>query len=318
MSPPGRRDDGCPVGTVAAMKRTLVSAVLAGALAGSPLSFAPGAPAAAASFAPAPAPGAPAYSTAPREMDVTVTRDGFTAPATLRAGRVALRARSSDPQGAWLGLVRLRPGVTLNRYLRDLERAMGDDPVEGGRAVARDVEMLGGVAVAHAPAAVTLTVTPGHYHLVDFRDVGLPDLADRVRPVRVLAGPGHASTGARPAARITLRDGAFEAPATLTGPVRVVNRSRQPNEAMLMPVRPGTTPADLDAFFAGVDAGHRPGTSPFTGGPTGVVPLSPGRAAVLETELPAGSYALVTWVRDLRTGRMFAALGMHALITVRE
>ncbi|MFJ8011751.1 hypothetical protein [Streptomyces sp. NPDC096339] len=297
------------------MKRTLVSTVLAGSLAGSlMLSFAPGAQASATSQVPA----AAASSAAPQEVDIPVTPDGFTAPSVLRAGPVTLRVRSTDPRGAWIGLVRLRPGVPLERYLEDLERAMGDDPVEGGKAVARDAEMLGGAAVAHAPAAVTMKLTPGEYHLIDFRDVGLPDLADRVRPVRALAGHPRTDTAdIRPAARITLRDGAFEAPDVLSGPVQVVNRSRQHNEAMLMPVRPGTTLADLDAFFADVDAGRRPSGSPFTGGPTGVVPLSPGRSAVLTTDLPPGEYALVTWVRDLRTGSMFAARGMRMLITVQ-
>lgn len=83
-----------------------------------------------------------------------------------------------------------------------------------------------------------------------------------------------------------------------------------------MPVRPGTSLAELDAFFIAVDAGRRPTGSPFTGGPTGVVPLSPGQSATLSADLPSGTYALVTWVRDLRTGRMFAAQGMRALIRV--
>lgn len=249
-----------------------------------------------------------------QEADIAVTTDGFAAPAALRAGSVTFRIRSSDPAGAWIGLVKLRPGVALERYLADLERAMGSDPVGGGEAVLRDVEMLGGVAVAHVPASVTLRVSPGDHHLIDFRDVGLPDLASRVRPMRVL--PGHAGSPATASAQITLLDGKFLAPATLAGPVRVVNRSRQHNEAMLMPVRQGTSLTDLDAFFTEADAGRYPARSPFIGGPTGVVPLSPGRSAVLDTALPPGEYALVTWVREIRTGRMFAARGMRSLITV--
>lgn len=134
-----------------------------------------------------------------QEVDITVTPDGFDAPTTLRAGAATPKVRSAGPSGAWLGLVRPRPGVTLDRCLDDLRRAMGDDPaeaVEGSRAVARDAEMLGGVAVAHAPASVTIPLTPGDHYLIDFRDAGLSDLASRVRPVRVL--PGHASSQVRP------------------------------------------------------------------------------------------------------------------------
>ncbi|MEU0631191.1 hypothetical protein [Streptomyces sp. NPDC005989] len=300
------------------MQRHLPSAVLAGSLAAYLLLPAPAAHAT--HTASAPTPRTIAHSPALQKVDIAVTPEGFTAPSVLRSGAITFHVRSADPAGSWIGLVRLRPGVSLKTYLADLRRAMGDAPVTGGRAVALDAEMLGGAAVAHAPAAATLNVAPGTYHLVDFQDLGLPDLADRVRRVTVLPGrPAAASRprAADPTSRITLRDGGFDAPGVLTGPVRVVNRSRQHNEAMLMPVRPGTTLADLDSFFGAVDAGHDPGGSPFTGGPTGVVPLSPGRSAVLRTELPSGTYALVSWVRDLDSGRMFAARGMRALVTVQ-
>ncbi|NUT91978.1 MAG: hypothetical protein HOY78_08090 [Saccharothrix sp.] len=240
-----------------------------------------------------------------QEVPISVGVGGFEAPDTIRAGAVTFRVSNADPAGAWLGLVRLK--TTRERYLADLTTAMGSDPVEGGKAVARDAEMLGGVAVARTPAAVTIRVSPGEYLLVDFRDVGLPDLADRVRPVRVVPGSGGRPERAEQV--VMVLDGRYVTPGVIRGPVRVVNLSPHVNEAMLMPVRPGTTDADLAAAFTG-------GPSPFTGGPTGVVPLSPGRSAVLDVELPAGPYALVTWVTDTRTGRMFAADGMRALVTV--
>jgi hypothetical protein len=52
------------------------------------------------------------------------------------------------------------------------------------------------------------------------------------------------------------------------------------------------------------------------GGFTGVVPVSPGRSVLLAVELPIRLYVLITWVRDLETGRMFAAHGMRTLVTV--
>ncbi|GIH97318.1 hypothetical protein ACFFMN_38175 [Planobispora siamensis] len=262
-------------------------------------------------------------------VDITVTPSGFTAPETVRAGTLTLTVRSQDPQGAWVGLVRLRPGVRLERYLRHLKQAMDDDPrtsVAGGRAVSEDVVMLGGAAAGHVPATVTTVVTPGEYHLVDFRDVQEPDFAGRVRPLRV-TGPAGSPRSSSPSpspqpsslpqpspapAVITATDSGFVTPRRLTSgsPVLVVNRSSQFNEAMLMPVRPGTTTADLDAFFSGT------GGYPFTAGPTGVVPMSPSRAALLTAALPPGEYALVTWVRNLRTGRMLAQEGMRELVDI--
>jgi hypothetical protein len=245
-------------------------------------------------------------------VDITVTAAGFQAPQTVSGGSITLRARSTDPQGAWLGLVRLRPGVALETYVADVREAFSDDPatsVAGGRAVTRDVDMLGGVAVAQVPASVTVTAAPGGYHLVDFRDVREPDFATRIRPLLVTPG---ASGEPGASAQILQLDRTFVAPRQLTSGanVRVVNLSCQLNEAMLIPVRPGTTLGDLDAFFSGA------GGAPFTGGPTGVVPMSPGRSAVFSAGLPAGEYALVTWVRDLRTGTMLAAEGMRALVTL--
>ncbi|MBG0827097.1 hypothetical protein HS041_04890 [Planomonospora sp. ID67723] len=259
----------------------------------------------------------PAHAEAPPAgtVDITVTPAGFAAPASVRAGALTLTVRSQDPKGAWVGLVRLRPGVPLDRYLGHLKQAMDDDPstsVAGGRAVARDVVMLGGAATGHVPVAVTTVVTPGEYHLVDFRDVEEPDFAQRVRPLRVV-GPGAGPrTPSSPPEVITATDSGFVAPRQITSgsPVLVVNRSSQFNEAMLMPVRPGTTLADLDAFFSGT------GGYPFTERPTGVVPMSPSRAALMTAALPPGEYALVTWVRNLRTGRMFAQEGMRELVNI--
>jgi hypothetical protein len=259
----------------------------------------------------------PAPAHAPEVVDIAVTPAGFSAPAQVRAGQLTLRVRSTDPAGAWLGIVRLR--VPLDRYLADVRRAFSNDPVEevaGGKAVTADATMLGGVAVAATPASVTVPVDCGRYVLIDFRDASLLDLATRVRVLDVLPRSDAPTTATT---RITLLENRFVAPSSLVSgaPVEVVNRSSQYNEAMLIPVAAGTTLRDLDDFFAVVNAGQGyPSTSPFTGGPTGVVPLSPGRAAVFSAALPAGRYALVTWIRDLRTGQMYATQGMRTLVTL--
>jgi hypothetical protein len=247
------------------------------------------------------------------EVAITVTPAGFRAPQEIHGSTVTLTVTSQDPQGAWLGMVRLRPDVPLAAYVRDVQMAFSDDPatsVAGGRAVTREATMLGGVAVAGVPASVTITAEPGTYYLVDFRDVREPDFADRIRQVRVTAGPGATPDVS---ADIVILDGGYLAPATLPAGrhVRVTNLSAQFNEAMLIPVRPGTTLGDLDAFFA------RTGPTPFTGGPTGVVPMSPWRSAVFRADLSSGEYALVTWIRDLRSGDRLAAEGMRRLVSIR-
>ncbi|MEW2353791.1 hypothetical protein [Spirillospora sp. NPDC029432] len=262
----------------------------------------------------------------PYAAAIVVTPDGFTAPASVPAGATAFRVGATDPDGAYIGVVRLRPGVSKERYLADLERAYDDTDREGAlagaRAVERDVVMHGGAAVLPGtPVTFTAALAPGGRHLViDFKDVGSPGLAAKVRELRVLP------RGARPAlppaeaeiVQVRTADGPrFRAPRTVRAgaPVRVANRSRQFNEAILMPVRPGTTRQDVGAFFVAMEGGPQ-APAPFTGGPVGMVPLSPGRSAVLAADLRPGTYALVTWLTDYRTGRMHAAQGMHEIVTV--
>ncbi|MEU7897356.1 hypothetical protein AB0B45_31390 [Nonomuraea sp. NPDC049152] len=258
-------------------------------------------------------------------VDVVVEPTGFTAPASVAAGPTTFRIQSPDPEGAYLGVLRVRPGLTLRRVLADLERAYGhadrQDALAAARKLAREAEMHGGAAVLPGtPVSYTTELTAGTYHLIDFKDVGRPGLAEKVRTLRVRPTPWRPAHP--PAAEIIqypAQDGTsrFAAPAVINSgqPVRVINRSRQFNEAILMPVRPGTTREQVGAFFTEMNEGGQ-APYPFTGGPVGMVPMSPGRSAVMAADLAPGTYALVTWLPDYRTGRGHAAQGMHEIITV--
>ncbi|MFC5749566.1 hypothetical protein [Actinomadura rugatobispora] len=255
-----------------------------------------------------------------RASEITVTPDGFTAPATVPEA-TSFRVTATDPDGAYIGLVQLRKGVSLQRYLADLEQAYDESDPEaalaGSRAAERDVVMYGGAAVLPGvPVTFTPTLRQGTYHLLDFKDVGSPGLEAKVRTLRVL-GPGR--TRPRAEAEIVQHQTArFGVSGVLRAgaPIRVTNRSRQFNEAIFMPVREGTTRAHVGAFFTALEAGEA-ASPPFTGGPIGTVPLSPGRSTVISVGLRPGTYALVTWITDYRTGRMFAAQGMHEIVTLK-
>jgi hypothetical protein len=127
---------------------------------------------------------------------------------------------------------------------------------------------------------------------------------------------------ARPDSMITMiqtPDGPrFRAPSTLPagGSVLVNNLTGQVDEAIFMPVRPGTSSADVQRFFESVDGGQWPSDPPFIGVPRGLPVITPGHAAVIQPALTPGEYALVTWVVDLQTGVRRAAQGMHSLVTV--
>ncbi|APU16833.1 MULTISPECIES: hypothetical protein [Actinoalloteichus] len=259
--------------------------------------------------------------------DITVSPTGITAPDTLPTGSVTLDVSTNDPDGAWLVLVRLNPDMPLETYLDNLRTAYGDDEeaaLVARRSIAAGVQMLGGAILSDIPASVTTIVTPGVHYLVDIQDATEPDLAERVRPVRVV--PVRAEDVSQPQqapALLTMvdtEDGPrFRVPERLVAnrPIIMLNRGDQPYEAILAPVRPGTTPEDLDEFFGSLDDSRPAQTQPpFIGDGTGSSPLSPDRLMTFEAELPPGDYAIISWVADLATGRISSALGLHALVTI--
>lgn len=261
----------------------------------------------------------PTPASAAGTVDVTVTAGGITAPASAPWGRVAIRVTAHDTDGAWPGLVRLKPGVGLAEYLGDLTRAFADGPdaLAAAREVESDVTAYGGAALRDGDTGtVTAELSQGVYHLIDYKDVGRPDLADRVRELRV--GGARATAPLDPAGLVLLYDtpsGArFAAPAHLPGgrPFAVVNLSGQLNEAILMPLREGFGGEDVAAFFADM----RTIPYPFAGLPQGAVVLSPGRALTVDVPLAPGRYALVSWAHDHETGAFHTAQGMWAVVEV--
>ncbi|MEV0651313.1 hypothetical protein AB0I28_39275 [Phytomonospora sp. NPDC050363] len=265
----------------------------------------------------APAQAAPTHASPSSTVDVSVTSDGFTAPATVAPGEVTLNVSATDPEGAWIGLVRLRPGISLAEYLDDLTTAFAGGPGSGeaSREVEHDVTAHGGLAVLDGrSASAAQFLAPGAYLLLDYKDVGRDGLAAKVRELRV---GGRWSASAPASARVNVvmyqtGGGArFAAPSRIPAgaPVRVTNLSAQFNEAIWMPLADGLDGTDVAAWFAGTSQAY-----PFTGGPSGMVVLSPGRTQVVDVDLAPGRYALVSWAHDYETGEFHAAQGMHAVV----
>jgi hypothetical protein len=287
-----------------------------------------GAPATAAPAGSAPSTAAerPAIQTTTRTVDVVGSPTGFTAPATRRAGIASFRVSTTDPAGIRLGLFRLKPGVPLDRYLVHLRTALSgerEEAVAAGRKVVREATLLGGVnALPGQPATLTQALRPGTYHLIDYEDID--DGAGRPVTVRALTVTDRIEHDVpdRPDAMIRMVETPsgprFQAPRTLRSgaSVLVTNLSNQVDEAIFVPVRPGTTSKDVQRFFDAIERGEWPPESPFTGLPQGMPVISPGHAAVIRPGLMPGEYALVTWVTDLGNGAGRAVQGMHTLVTV--
>jgi hypothetical protein len=95
------------------------------------------------------------------------------------------------------------------------------------------------------------------------------------------------------------------------GPLRISNDSGELHFAQLVQVQPGTTDADVTAWFAG---GQNPSVS--GGSVLNFGTQSPGRASMVDLTLPSGTYALLDYIPDTTSGMPHAFGGMHAVVTV--
>lgn len=250
---------------------------------------------------------------------------GVTAPDAVAPGAVTFRIRSDEPDGAWVGLVRLVEGVPLEQYLDDLRRAYGrgQEAIAASRLLDGEGIMLGGGAVVPGvPVDFSQTLSAGTYHLIDYKRI-LDEGAPKVHTLTVEEGPTTVPAGCEAEAGIVQLNTAagprYRAPERIRAgaPLRVTNRIDQYSEAVLMQVKEGTEAKDVEDFFAAVADGRQPPVPDLLrSGPVGCVPLSPGRSAVVAAELAPGPYVVTSWVTDHDSGRMFGAEGLFALITV--
>ena len=109
----------------------------------------------------------------------------------------------------------------------------------------------------------------------------------------------------------------FVTPGTLAakGTVRVRNVSDTLHFMALMRVKKGTTDAQVQKYFASGAQGPPPFAQPGPGVGMGV--LSPGRQARLTYDVPAGTYVMLCFVADDKTGMPHALMGMHHVVTLK-
>ncbi|MCX4625555.1 hypothetical protein [Streptomyces sp. NBC_01443] len=260
---------------------------------------------------------------APRPVDVRITASGIESPESAQAGLVSFRVRTDDPNGHFLQAFRPHPGVTVDQVLADLAKAVSHQPVptaEGISAVRDEAELFGGAQVTPSVSETfTAPITAGELVLLDFGAF----LADPAHPVtRTLQLQGHRTSG-NPT---DFADSLVIERDTADGPrfdvhgldraadsILVHNSSSELHEMAVQPVAPGTTDAQIQAVFDRT----APGPLPFTGRPVGLGVLSPGRSALLETRnLPPGTYVLLCFVPDDKTGLPHAVKGMHKVVVL--
>lgn len=272
------------------------------------------------------APARPASRTATPTVTVVADRAGVRlGTSEVPAGAVRFDITTAETTSPSVGLIQLRPGVSIDAFLHHYRLASSPDPVTRAKAVAMidaEARYLGGAAVAAAvPAGWTAVLTPGTYHVLNYLASGSPDFRAGVRSLKVTAtatpAPPPAVDGVIASYDVGY-DGRFVVPPVLpaTASFQVVNQTGQLNEAVFFGLVPGATAADVAAFFAAFTGGGPVPPSPFAGGPWGSAPLSPGGSGIVHQSLAPGNYIVTSFISNRRTSVKRAFEGMWSFVTV--
>jgi hypothetical protein len=159
---------------------------------------------------------------------------------------------------------------------------------------------------------VRMPLEAGEYVMVCFipDTAGVPHMAKgMMRPLLVTpATEATASTADTTSdVEMTLVDYDFKLSAPLTAGhhvIRVTNGAKQPHELVFVRLEPGKTPEDF-ARWGEHQVGPAPGT--LHGGISGIMP---GTVAYVAVDLPAGDYALLCFVPDMKDGKAHYVHGM--------
>ncbi|MEU4347624.1 hypothetical protein [Streptomyces sp. NPDC023838] len=251
---------------------------------------------------------------------------GIHAPDKAAAGLVAFHVRTNDAKGRFVQAFRPHKGVTVKKVIADLTKAVSRTPAgaQGISAARDDAEWFGGAQVTPAVSETfTTRITPGQVVLIDFGAF----LEDQKHPVlRTLTLHGaYSGHEAKSDDLADFPDGIVITRETPGGPrfdvhgvrkakdsILVHNASDELHEMQVQPVKPHTRDAEIQSFFNG----PMNGPPPFVTGPAlGLGLISPGRTTLLENHgMPAGTYALLCFVPDDKTGRPHVAEGMHKVL----
>jgi hypothetical protein len=226
--------------------------------------------------------------------------------------RIAAASRLPDQE---LVLLHFRPGYSYAQFQADGVLAQGHTPAARAalaRVFAHTV-LDGGVNVfPGTPASFTVDVRPGTYYLGEL--VRRPELT----PIHVA---GRASTAQSASAGVvTATDAGYRLAATLParGTITIRNAGTQLHRLNLIPIKRGTTRAQLAAYIRKTGGNDNAPAPPFAlkGAQLGTSDISPRRQMQLTYDLPAGEYAILDFNHDMKTGRADTLEGMYAVVTL--
>jgi hypothetical protein len=251
-------------------------------------------------------------------VSVTMTERGpaISGRKTWRPGaaRIAVRSQVADQE---LVLLHFRPGYSYARFLADGARAQSRSAAARaalGRIFAATI-FDGGVDLWRGQSAsFAVTVQPGTYYL------GEMTARPQFVPIQV-AGASEAATTAW-AAAVTATDSGYrlhQSALPKAGTITIRNVGARPHRLNLIPVKRGTTRAELGSYLrkTGARDSAPPPSFALRGPQLGTADLSAHEQMQLTYRLPAGEYALIDLNRDMASGRPEALEGMYAIATLR-
>lgn len=263
-----------------------------------------------------------------RALHIRSTATTLVAPATATPGPVTFHAATTAEGSGWVGLARLRDGVTWEQFRAALRDTISTDRaaiISGSRQLASRADLLGGVVIAPGrDARFTQWLHPGTYLLFDYLDVtaapqprysfltvaGSP-AGQALTPTATLVSTWATDTGPRFRLTGTVRAGQ---------PLAFVNAmAGQFNEAVFFRLDDDVDETDLEAYFQlFTDSGQWPDVPwPFAEDRGfGCLPLSPGKHSVIQGPLRAGRYVVVNWLKDADDGVIFVKKGHYKIIEV--
>ncbi|MDP8943465.1 MAG: hypothetical protein M3N16_05025 [Actinomycetota bacterium] len=242
----------------------------------------------------------------PLAIEVTEPSPGryrFRAPARVPAGMVRMTLRNAGMSEHRAQLVRVEGRHTAGEVLRARR---------GGGRIPGWLSFAGGVGVTRPgrTASVTQPLRPGTHYLVGAT-------GDRGTPARLeVVGEAARSEPPRPGASIESTEYSFAGTGLRPGrnAVRFHNAGFEPHHVVAVPIRRGSTLADVRDVLEGRGSGRSP-VDLDRAQETAI--LDEGQTQVTELDLRPGSYALLCFVRDRGGGPPHVARGMVDGITVR-
>lgn len=255
----------------------------------------------------------PVRASAQPSLELVAMDFAFRAPSTAAAGLTTIRLRNIGAKLHHVQLFRLEEG----KRLADLFRALSS---AGSLHAAPPWAVPAGGPSAALPGttiAVRQDLAPGTYAVICWIPApdGQPHFLKGMMAELEVQGPAERAVEPPADVRVALRDyrAVFgRVPGAGRQTLRVENEGPQAHEFLLVRLKPGATPEDVEHWSGAGQVGETPVESWV-----GIAALAPRQVAWLDVDLPPGRYAVFCLAPDRSDGRPHFQHGFRQRFEVR-